>query len=407
MNQRRLYAVIKFVLRALSKYMLPRGLLGRILTIRRIAGMFNVTGSTCSWVLKELVMFVLTRVFGIREHIIELSSLSTMGQAELGRFASRADVCPVSSSIVSPGNGAVIVHPHGFVGTVAKIATVAKPDSGSHYRDTVKLYGKSRTINAFVYRTATCAPKYMTDVSNYRKIGVYNVPRSRHSETFISAVPSAEQKLYIDLIIDSYVKSGRTGIAIVISGPPGCGKSMLGKLLAAEITQSPRLRDPSVTQVTFANAFDWYVNNALCRGYFEGLESRPDHGVNIVQCDEFDSMMHTIHANTTGDSPQQGQPGDKKRSNANDVTATKAVWNTFMDGLADGMLRGYIMIFTTNSDFAEFDALDASYLRPGRITHRIRMSTPHGACTTAAGGPSVLEFENPATHAFIETRLTN
>lgn len=144
----------------------------------------------------------------------------------------------------------------------------------------------------------------------------------------------------------------KLGTGILLLGPPGCGKTMLAKLVAAAQT---RLHGKAAEIVLMAGIESPFigVTEAKIDAIFKyAAEYKRSNGFPLVIfVDEADSMF-----------PARGTAGNWKTSTVNAFLGA-------MDGLEE---NGAFVILATNRP----EALDGALLRDGRVSRKIRVVRP-------------------------------
>jgi len=197
-------------------------------------------------------------------------------------------------------------------------------------------------------------PKY---VSTYRKYGRWKGSDYRKLNIRINpdlAVPSQTQ--IIETISDMITTSKENGFTyggfFLITGPTGCGKSTIAKLLANHLNGSLCddfiLTKPGYSIYDLINIVEPDTDNPL-----------------VLLLDEIDQSISKLH---------EGMDDPHKWLNT--VVSNKETWNTFADQLSD--YDNLIIIATTNRTKEWFDGLDSSYLRSGRINKYFEITTIEG-----------------------------
>jgi ATPase family associated with various cellular activities (AAA) len=131
---------------------------------------------------------------------------------------------------------------------------------------------------------------------------------------------------------------------VMIHGPPGSGKSMVGTLIAERIKGS------------YCNTFQpWMPGETLSDLYSEASVSKTNPIV--ISFDEIDIVLKKVHF---------GLIKEHKRGPTS--ISSKSGWNRFFDDIGRGMYPHVVILLTSNSSpESTTKELDSSYLRKGRV----------------------------------------
>ena len=163
-----------------------------------------------------------------------------------------------------------------------------------------------------------------------------------------SMIPRKDQKDCIEIIVDNFKKK-KTSVNY-LSGDPGCGKSMIGILLAKELEGS---------LVRTFSPIDPGDNIENLYSIIEPTEDKPL----IIVLDEFDIILDKIHH---GVQPHKTIPIQIR---------DKVTWNQFLDDINLGLYPNVIVILTSNISPGTVKTIfDPSYIRPGRIDNFFSLS---------------------------------
>jgi len=161
--------------------------------------------------------------------------------------------------------------------------------------------------------------------------------------------PRPEQREYISSICDVY---NRGGVAVAyINGPTGCGKTLLGMLLALHYESSLcKWYDPTELGESLSSLWD---------------TARPTREKPLIfLLDEVDTIIGRVH---TSAGPRTTGSTIGKRTEV----LTKTDWNGLFDDIRAGIYPNTIVLLTSNVPAADIDRMDPSYIRPGRVNLRI------------------------------------
>lgn len=168
----------------------------------------------------------------------------------------------------------------------------------------------------------------------------YNAYYNKRKISVPKVIPTEKQSGIMDKILDHQKVNEHT--VVLVHGPPGTGKSMLGLLLADKLNG------------VYANCLKpWEPGNSLNELYQEA-EPSSDKPL-VLAFDEIDSTLVNIHA---GIAPHKNLPipiGDK------------AGWNKFLDEIQRGMFPHLILLLTSNRSPDFVRSLDPSYIREKRV----------------------------------------
>ena len=151
-----------------------------------------------------------------------------------------------------------------------------------------------------------------------------------------------KQQAIIDSTITLYKKKFNT--VVLITGPPGSGKSICAILLAAQLRASYCATfNPTLPSESIINLY-----NNICP-----TEQNPL----VLLLDEIDIMIDSIHNDKIKISQQT----------ARIQIYNKTTWNRFFDDIDNGLYPYVIFLMTSNVHKTEIDKIDPAYFRKGRI----------------------------------------
>jgi hypothetical protein len=165
--------------------------------------------------------------------------------------------------------------------------------------------------------------------------------------------PTVSQLRILEQIEEGYRK--RSYAVVFISGPPNCGKSMVGVFL------NHRLGG------VYCNEFTPWVPGDSMSILKTSCDISEDCPL-VISMDEIDEALVKIANGEIASNPKTMIS-----------TATKRGWNTLFDNIERGVIRHTIIILTSNLSIEEIKAKcngDGSYLRDKRVTDFYQMSKP-------------------------------
>lgn len=173
--------------------------------------------------------------------------------------------------------------------------------------------------------------------------GLYYIERALRVR---SLEPLPAQAPIVKAMVDAFHAHGRH--VALVCGPPGCGKTMLGVLVAKELGAS------------LCKSFCPTDPGDTLACLYRRAEPSADKPLVLV-FDEADVLLRAVHAQTI-----------QRHPNVPIAVHNKATWNRFMDDTK--LWDNIVVLLTSNTPKEELDVLDASYLRAGRIDawHQVR-----------------------------------
>jgi len=164
----------------------------------------------------------------------------------------------------------------------------------------------------------------------------------------LGLVPRPEQAAIMENIKTTYQQKGR-GV-FYIYGPPNTGKSIIGTLIAEQFGGN------------YTNTFcPWQPGNTL-GDITDELDLTREKPI-VVAFDEVDIALLKIHEGTIPD-----------HKNLPTLIQDKTGWNRFLDNFQRGLFPFMILLMTSNKPPQFINALDTSYLRPGRVDEIFELS---------------------------------
>lgn len=200
------------------------------------------------------------------------------------------------------------------------------------------------------------------DFYYYAKRGSYKeLDYTCISSDIIKSEPRDFQKKIIQDLLRVYDR--KRSCAILISGPPGCGKSTVCDQLIRAFAQDRKI------SCNFTDEFRPTEASDLFQSLYQSVCPEEDNPL-IVLVDEVDGILRAI---SSGCSPSSGVVAPHPKFLIQ--VKNKNEWNTFMDKIDKGRWKHLIFVMTTNLTLAQIDALDSSYTRPGRCDLRFELGT--------------------------------
>lgn len=153
------------------------------------------------------------------------------------------------------------------------------------------------------------------------------------------------QQTIVDYVIDAYSTSKTKNITILISGPPGTGKSTVA-LVIAQMMKKKLSVDPYLIKGFNINCEEMQYHPII--NYYSPKYNSPA----ILLLDEFDIAMRNA------DTPNND-------NNAHAISANKTNLNNFLDSINDEQFL--ITVATTNMPLDQINNLFSTYCRKGRF----------------------------------------
>jgi len=174
----------------------------------------------------------------------------------------------------------------------------------------------------------------------------------------ISVYPTEEQSRIIEQIFRYYKR--HRNVTALICGSTGSGKSILGKLVAKRAKKQ-------YGRVSFTDVYDptqpGRMFSAVC------AKANPtEHSPLVVVLEEVDNIISRVHNKKLG-----------RKSQYYPIQVDgKCTWNWFLDQLnpVSAIQKNVILIMTSNMTLDEFNRMDPSYFRPGRVHVYAEMNKP-------------------------------
>lgn len=270
-------------------------------------------------------VFLLTQMFGVRLRVIQEREVCSVLQKRVGW----------STHLVNDKNCGYFCS-FQFIGHIA--TTLNPMEAWIICSD--ETFKRLTAREARVESLGVCEPERET-VEVYDRVGSYENPWFKKRRLSLNMEPRPEQEAIMTRILAVYAEKNKC--VALIHGPAGNGKSMIALLLAAKM------------KTFFCNSLKpWQPGDSFSLICSE-IEPSPERPL-IVVFDEFDGPLLRMHENSI--------ESHKKTPIA---AQDKQGWNRMLDDLSRGLYPHVILILTTNKSPAYFDALDASYIRSGRV----------------------------------------
>lgn len=174
------------------------------------------------------------------------------------------------------------------------------------------------------------------------------------SSDITKSEPRDFQKKIIDDLLKVYDRKG--SCAILISGPPGCGKSTVCDQIIRTFAQDRKIA------CSFTDEFRPTEASDLFQSMYQSVGPEENDPL-VVLVDEVDGILRAI---STGIQPHLKFLIQVKNKNE---------WNTFMDKIDKGRWKHLIFVMTTNLPLSQIDSIDPSYTRPGRCDLRFELDS--------------------------------
>ena len=185
-----------------------------------------------------------------------------------------------------------------------------------------------------------------------REGAFWRISYSKLHIVFKKMEPMHSQMAAIERIAENYKEKKYS--TTLLHGPPGCGKSMVGILLAKHFLKT-------CSKVYFVDSFvPTDPGDEFIKLYTRVSPTQSSPLILLVE--EVDVMIEKIHegkVETHKDLPVQ--------------IKNKPDWNSFLDRFDRERFPFVILLMTSNRDIGWFNEKDPSYFREGRVNLKIRM----------------------------------
>jgi hypothetical protein len=202
--------------------------------------------------------------------------------------------------------------------------------------------------------TGTATVSYMYREGNYWSLNY----RSRPYPVSRLDPRSASQQNAIEAIFDAYEASSVYSTVALLYGEPGTGKSKIAALLAKRLANKDKIEEVTICKYWKP----WEPNDSLGSMYSKISPSAEKPLILVLE--EVDIPLLKIHENKV----------DIKNEHLPISIRTKDDWNLMLDEIDDGLFPHMILLLTSNRTPVWFDAMDASYLRKGRVGTKMEIT---------------------------------
>jgi len=273
-----------------------------------------------------LILFILKNI-GINNYVI--TEINTVKRIQK-RLASK-------TCIINNGQA------FGYICDFNLIADISK-DSWDNIK--VSLYCSKKTYESLTNEITSENSKIVKvekeNITIYDRCGSYkDTYYEKRNINVISIQSRSTQDAIISAIMCKY--SIKNHAVALVYGPPNTGKTTIGLLVAKELNG------------TYCNSLQPWLPNCNLSHLYSSVEPSESSPL-IIAIDEIDIQLVNIHNGLI-----------KQNSKMPTSVLDKSGWNKFFDEIQRGMYPYLIVLLTTNKTPEFIDALDVSYIRPGRV----------------------------------------
>ena len=169
------------------------------------------------------------------------------------------------------------------------------------------------------------------------------------SSLIVDFEPLENQKFAITFLAEQSIDIHNANTTALLYGRPGCGKSVIPLLLAKKLG------------AYFVDTFKPTTPGDTLLNLLSKVKPTSSRKV-IIVLEEIDVLLSLVH--------------NKQIVQHKDVctlVSDKESWNTFLDMFDRKRIRNVILIMTSNKEPLFFDEMDPSYMREGRVNHKIHI----------------------------------